>query len=68
MVILELQFNYEILVQEQAKTIELRGYTGKPIYSVWFRPETKERAVFVDEVKYVGCLKCALFVENTFAI
>ncbi|CAH2044147.1 unnamed protein product [Thlaspi arvense] len=54
--------------KEQAKLEELRGYTGKPIYSVWCGPETEQRAVFVDEVKCVGCLKCALFAERTFAI
>ncbi|KAJ9140780.1 hypothetical protein P3X46_031384 [Hevea brasiliensis] len=54
--------------KEQAKIAELRGYTGKPIYSVWFGSESEERAVFVDEVKCVGCLKCALFAEKTFAI
>ncbi|XP_059447077.1 chaperone protein dnaJ C76, chloroplastic-like [Corylus avellana] len=54
--------------KEQAKVAELRGYTGKPLYSAWFGPETEERAVFVDEVKCVGCLKCALFAEKTFAI
>lgn len=54
--------------KEQAKTAELRGYTGKPLYSAWFGSEYEERAVFVDEVKCVGCLKCALFAEKTFAI
>ena len=55
-------------MKEQAKTAELRGYTGKPIYSVWFGSQSEERAVFVDEVKCVGCLKCALSAEKTFAI
>ncbi|KDP42595.1 hypothetical protein JCGZ_24369 [Jatropha curcas] len=54
--------------KEQAKIAELRGYTGKPIYSAWFGSESEERAVFVDEVKCVGCLKCALFADRTFAI
>ncbi|KAK9275220.1 hypothetical protein L1049_022482 [Liquidambar formosana] len=54
--------------KEQAKTAEFRGYTGKPLYSAWFGPENEQRAVFVDEVKCVGCLKCALFAEKTFAI
>ncbi|KAK2635720.1 hypothetical protein Ddye_030512 [Dipteronia dyeriana] len=54
--------------QEQAKIGELRGYTGKPMYSTWLGSESEERAVFVDEVKCVGCLKCALFAQNTFAI
>ncbi|XP_030960643.1 chaperone protein dnaJ C76, chloroplastic-like [Quercus lobata] len=54
--------------KEQAKIAELRGYTGKPIYSAWFGSENEQRAVFVDEVKCVGCLKCALFAEKTFAI
>ncbi|KAH0990755.1 hypothetical protein GBA52_002238 [Prunus armeniaca] len=54
--------------KEQAKIAELRGYSGKPIYSVWFGSESEERAVFVDEVKCIGCLKCALCAENTFAI
>ncbi|KAG7603179.1 Chaperone protein dnaJ C76 [Arabidopsis thaliana] len=54
--------------KEQAKLEELRGYTGKPTYSVWCGPETEQRAAFVDEVKCVGCLKCALCAEKTFAI
>ena len=54
--------------KEQAKISELKGYTGKPIYSAWFGSEGEQRAVFVDEVKCVGCLKCALFAEKTFAI
>ncbi|XP_010250129.1 PREDICTED: uncharacterized protein LOC104592448 [Nelumbo nucifera] len=54
--------------KEQAKIEEFRGYTGKPIYSTWFGSEKEERAVFVDEVKCIGCLKCALVAQNTFAI
>ncbi|XP_010493438.1 PREDICTED: uncharacterized protein LOC104770675 isoform X1 [Camelina sativa] len=54
--------------KEEAKLEELRGYTGKPIYSVWCGSETEQRATFVDEVKCVGCLKCALCAEKTFAI
>ncbi|KAL4271998.1 hypothetical protein GQ457_13G006600 [Hibiscus cannabinus] len=54
--------------KEQAKMAELRGYTGKPLYSVWLGSESEQRAVFVDEIKCVGCLKCALFAEKTFAI
>ncbi|XP_010940344.1 chaperone protein dnaJ C76, chloroplastic [Elaeis guineensis] len=54
--------------QEQAKVSEFRGYTGKPIYSTWFGSENEQRAVFVDEVRCVGCLKCALFASKTFAI
>ncbi|KAF8389548.1 hypothetical protein HHK36_024063 [Tetracentron sinense] len=60
-----LRFTYD---KEHVKTSELRGYTGKPIYSTWFGSESEERAVFVDEVKCVGCLKCALFADKTFAI
>ncbi|KAK4429120.1 Chaperone protein dnaJ C76, chloroplastic [Sesamum alatum] len=54
--------------KELAKVAELQGYTGNPIYSVWLGSESEERAVFVDEVKCVGCLKCALFAEKTFAV
>ncbi|GLT87116.1 hypothetical protein SLE2022_052150 [Rubroshorea leprosula] len=54
--------------KEQAKIEELRGYTGIPLYSVWLGSENERRAVFVDEVKCVGCLKCVLFAEKTFAI
>ncbi|KAL5721351.1 hypothetical protein ACHQM5_005007 [Ranunculus cassubicifolius] len=54
--------------EEQAKMEEFKGYSGKPIYSRWFGSESEERAVFVDEVKCVGCLKCALLAEKTFAI
>ncbi|CAN1165004.1 Chaperone protein dnaJ C76, chloroplastic [Linum perenne] len=54
--------------KEQSKMAELRGYTGKPLYSSWMGSEREDRAVFVDEVKCVGCLKCALFAKKTFAI
>ncbi|XP_031272350.1 chaperone protein dnaJ C76, chloroplastic-like [Pistacia vera] len=54
--------------KEQSKIAQLRGFTGKPLYSVWFGGESENRAVFVDEVKCVGCLKCALCAEKTFAI
>lgn len=54
--------------KEQAKTSELRGYTGEPVYSVWLGSDSERRAVFVDEVKCVGCLKCALCAGRTFAI
>lgn len=57
-----------MIIQEQAKLSEFQGYTGKPLYSVWSGPENEQRAVFVDEVKCVGCLKCALFASKTFAI
>lgn len=55
-------------MQEQAKVSEFRGYTGKPIYSTWFGSQNEQRAVFVDEVRCVGCLKCALFASKTFAV
>ncbi|KAJ8548866.1 hypothetical protein K7X08_029847 [Anisodus acutangulus] len=54
--------------KELIKIADLRGYTGKPLYSAWCGPENDERAVFVDEVKCVGCLKCALLAEKTFAV
>jgi ferredoxin len=57
-----------VIIQEQAKLSEFQGYTGKPLYSVWSGQESEQRAVFVDEVKCVGCLKCALFASKTFAI
>ncbi|KAI3812287.1 hypothetical protein L1987_16994 [Smallanthus sonchifolius] len=59
------RFSYD---KEQAKVADFKGYTGKPIYSVWYGSESEQRAVFVDEVKCVGCLKCALMAEKTFAI
>ncbi|KAM0059165.1 putative DnaJ domain, Chaperone J-domain superfamily [Helianthus debilis subsp. tardiflorus] len=59
------RFSYD---KEQAKVADFKGYTGKPIYSVWYGSESENRAVFVDEVKCVGCLKCALIAEKTFAI
>lgn len=55
-------------MQEQAKLCDVRGYTGRPLYSVWVGSEKEERAIFVDEVKCVGCLKCALLAGKTFAI
>ncbi|XP_057445270.1 chaperone protein dnaJ C76, chloroplastic [Lotus japonicus] len=54
--------------KEQAKTSDFKGFTGRPIYSVWQGSESEERAVFVDEIKCIGCLKCALLAEKTFAI
>ncbi|KAK9106320.1 hypothetical protein Syun_022331 [Stephania yunnanensis] len=54
--------------KEQAKIADFRGYTGRPLYSTWFGSEDEERAVFVDEIKCVGCLKCALFAQKTFAV
>ncbi|KAJ9549262.1 hypothetical protein OSB04_021805 [Centaurea solstitialis] len=59
------RFSYD---KEQAKIADFKGYTGKPIYSVWYGLDSEQRAVFVDEVKCVGCLKCALLAEKTFAI
>ncbi|XP_068646982.1 chaperone protein dnaJ C76, chloroplastic [Aristolochia californica] len=53
---------------EKLKSEEFRGYTGKPLYSTWFGAEGESRAVFVDEVRCVGCLKCALLAGRTFAI
>lgn len=60
--------NATFKLQEQAKLSEFRGYTGKTLYSTWFGSENEQRAVFVDEVKCVGCLKCALHANKTFAI
>ncbi|KAK7310246.1 hypothetical protein RJT34_07641 [Clitoria ternatea] len=54
--------------KEQAKSSEFKGFTGRPIYSVWCGSESEQRAIFVDEIKCVGCLKCALLAEKTFAI
>ncbi|MED6217447.1 hypothetical protein PIB30_017892 [Stylosanthes scabra] len=54
--------------KEQAKISEFKGFTGRPLYSVWRGSETEQRAIFVDEIKCVGCLKCALLAHNTFAI
>ncbi|KAK9085682.1 hypothetical protein Sjap_026093 [Stephania japonica] len=53
---------------EQAKIADFRGYTDQPLYSTWFGSEDEERAVFVDEIKCVGCLICALFAEKTFVV
>lgn len=49
-------------------TLEFEGYSGQPLYSKWFGSASEERALFVDEVKCVGCLKCALVAPKTFAI
>jgi curved DNA-binding protein CbpA len=54
--------------REQAKRSEFQGYTGRPLYSSWRGAEAESRAVFVDEVACVGCLKCALHAGRTFAI
>ncbi|PHT54740.1 hypothetical protein CQW23_03226 [Capsicum baccatum] len=54
--------------KELTKIADLRGYTGKPLHSAWCGEENETRALFVDEVKCVGCLKCALLAEKTFAV
>ncbi|KAI5058410.1 hypothetical protein GOP47_0026580 [Adiantum capillus-veneris] len=54
--------------QSLADSSELWGYTGCPLYSKWFGPPEEKRAVFVDESRCVGCLKCALIAPKTFAI
>jgi len=54
--------------QEQAGRSKFAGYTGRPLYSSWLGPESERRAVFVDEVRCVGCLKCALHASRTFAV
>ncbi|XP_028767008.1 chaperone protein dnaJ C76, chloroplastic isoform X2 [Neltuma alba] len=54
--------------KEQKKIEGFKGFTGRPVYSVWFGSESEQRAIFVDEIKCVGCLKCALLAEKTFAI
>ncbi|CAN6250648.1 unnamed protein product [Urochloa humidicola] len=54
--------------QEQARRSEFAGYTGRPLYSNWLGADAERRAVFVDEVRCVGCLKCALHASRTFAV
>jgi hypothetical protein len=54
--------------QEQARCSEFSGYTGLPLYSSWLGPDSERRAVFVDEVRCVGCLKCSLQASWTFAV
>lgn len=54
--------------QTRVETLELEGYSEQPLYSTWFGSASEERALFVDEVKCVGCLKCALVAPKTFAI
>jgi ferredoxin len=53
---------------ERARRSEFAGYTGRPLYSSWLGPDAERRAVFVDEVRCVGCLKCALHAPRTFAV
>jgi ferredoxin len=47
---------------------EFDEFTGEPIYSKWLGPREENRAIFVNEVECIGCLKCALIASNTFAI
>ncbi|KAM3298835.1 hypothetical protein ACQJBY_040360 [Aegilops geniculata] len=54
--------------REHARRSEFQGYTGRPLYSSWRGGDAETRAVFVDEVACVGCLKCALHASSTFAI
>ncbi|KAL6844367.1 hypothetical protein ACP4OV_026040 [Aristida adscensionis] len=54
--------------REQARRSEFAGYTGRPLYSSWLGGDAERRAVFVDEVRCVGCLKCALHASRTFAV
>ncbi|KAJ7530131.1 hypothetical protein O6H91_15G080300 [Diphasiastrum complanatum] len=51
-----------------AETKDFEDYTGKPLYSRWMGPASEDRAVFVDEIKCIGCLKCALIAPSTFSI
>ena len=44
------------------------AFSGKPVWSTWLGPPEEEDAVFVDESQCIGCLKCAMIAENTFAI
>lgn len=53
---------------QRADSTEFDGFNGQPQYSKWFGPENEGRAVFVDETKCIGCLKCALIASKTFAI
>ncbi|XP_024533550.1 chaperone protein dnaJ C76, chloroplastic isoform X1 [Selaginella moellendorffii] len=54
--------------QVRAEWIQFEGFTGEPLYSRWMGPASEEKAVFVDEVRCIGCLKCALIASNTFAV
>ncbi|KAK8946838.1 Chaperone protein dnaJ 49 [Platanthera zijinensis] len=54
--------------RERTILSKFHGYTGEPMYSRWLGPKSEQRAIFVDEVKCIGCLKCALHAPNTFAI
>ncbi|KAL3693470.1 hypothetical protein R1sor_007121 [Riccia sorocarpa] len=56
---------YDAACEDRA---EFAGYTGQPLYSRWYGPPGEDRAVFVEETRCVGCLKCALIAPNTFAI
>ncbi|KAL3691026.1 hypothetical protein R1sor_004677 [Riccia sorocarpa] len=56
---------YDAACEDRA---EFAGYTGQPLYSRWYGPPGEDRAVFVEEMRCIGCLKCALIAPNTFAI
>ncbi|XP_022681040.1 chaperone protein dnaJ C76, chloroplastic-like [Setaria italica] len=54
--------------REQARRSKFAGYTGRPLYSSWLGADTERCAIFVDEVRCVGCLKCALHAFRSFTI
>ncbi|CAM6089603.1 unnamed protein product [Calypogeia fissa] len=51
-----------------AERDEFAGYSGNPLYSKWYGKPGEDRAVFVEETRCIGCLKCALMAPNTFRI
>lgn len=55
-------------LQIRVERAEFDEFTGEPIYSKWLGPREENRAIFVNEVECIGCLKCALIASNTFAI
>ncbi|KAL5721498.1 hypothetical protein ACHQM5_005138 [Ranunculus cassubicifolius] len=54
--------------RNKRKWKSLKGIQANRYIHGGFGSESEESAVFVDEVKCVGCLKCALLAEKTFAI
>ncbi|KAL2634357.1 hypothetical protein R1flu_005836 [Riccia fluitans] len=57
--------SYDAVCADKA---DFEGYTGQALYSRWYGPPGEDKAVFVEETRCVGCLKCALIAPNTFAI
>ena len=61
-------YSFATLLQIRVTWLEDDAFSGKPVWSTWLGSSEEDQAVFVDESQCIGCLKCAMIAENTFAI